>query len=51
MIEQPYTARNILDAIEKSGVAFDQLTSEWTDNYGTKHHLLTDYIDRARQSI
>jgi hypothetical protein len=50
-IEQSYTALSILDAIEKSGVAFDQLTAEWTDNYRTKHHLLSGLIERARQTI
>jgi predicted nucleotidyltransferase len=50
-VEQPYTALNILDTIEKSGVAFDQFAGEWTDNYAPRHHLLSDYVEWARQSL
>jgi len=45
---QPYSALGILESIEQSGVAFDALAREWSDDYRERREPLVTWIGYAR---
>lgn len=48
--EQPYTASGILEIVEQSGLAFDELARQWSDNYRERRHPLLQWIRQARDA-
>ncbi len=49
--QQPYTAIGILEMVERSSVAFDDLASQWDENYEDKRFPLLDWMGQARDFI
>lgn len=47
---QPYTASGILDSLEQSAVAFDELAARWTIGYEAKRGPLLAAIGKAREA-
>jgi predicted nucleotidyltransferase len=45
---QPFTALGILETLEQSAMAFDQLAARWLECYHEQRHPLLDWIQSAR---
>jgi predicted nucleotidyltransferase len=51
LTRQPSTALGILDSLEQSSIAFDQLVARWSECYHEQRHPLLDWIRLARLSL
>ena len=49
--QHPLTAAGILDTIEQSAIAFDELAAQILAEYQEKRRPLLDSIERARQGL
>ena len=47
---QVFTARGILDSIEQSGIAFDDLAAQWASDYRMHAPPLLEWLTYARNS-
>ena len=46
-----YSARDILNGIERSSIRFDQLASQWSEAYHERHSPLLEWLDHIRKTI
>ena len=51
LTEKPFTAIGILDSITASNKLFENLASEWSNDYQHKRQLLQDWIEKAKLEI
>ncbi|MBN1812190.1 MAG: aminoglycoside 6-adenylyltransferase [Anaerolineae bacterium] len=49
--EQPYTAAGILTIVEQSSVAFDELASQWSEDYRENRQPLLKWVGQAREVV
>ena len=48
--QQPYTANGILDGIERSAQAFDDLASKWREGYKPRRGALSRWVKQVREN-
>lgn len=49
--QQPFTAFGTLESIKESNLVFEKLAREWSSEYRADHHLLLDWIEKAKDDL